>query len=57
MKPTSRPGQYSAVIPASFIDPRFDLVFFVEALGPTGAGRNYPDLESEAPYVVVPVAR
>lgn len=57
MAPTSQPGHYSAVVPAAFIAPRFDLVFFVEAIGPSGAGRNYPDLESEAPYVVVPVAR
>jgi hypothetical protein len=30
---------------------------FVEAIGPGGAGRNRPDLESEATDVIVPVAR
>lgn len=50
-------GRYAAVIPGAFIQPRWDLVYFVEAIGASGSGRNYPDLEVEAPYVVVPVVR
>lgn len=53
----AKSGLYSANIPGAFIEPRWDLMYFVEAIGPSGAGRNYPDLESEAPYVIVPVAR
>jgi hypothetical protein len=50
-------GSYSAAIPAAFIDPKWDLMYFVEAIGTNGAGRMYPDLEREMPYVVVPVKR
>jgi hypothetical protein len=50
-------GAFSAVIPGAFIDPQWDLMYFVEVLGINGAGRNYPDLEVEAPYVIVPVER
>lgn len=50
-------GAYTASIPAAFIVPRWDLMFFVEAIDNHGNGRNYPDFEVEAPYVVVPVRR
>jgi len=50
-------GLYAANIPASFVDPKWDLMFFVEALDNHGNGRMYPDLEVEMPYVVVPVKR
>lgn len=50
-------GLYTARIPASFIDPKWDLMYFVEAVGAQGAGRMYPDLERETPYVVIPVKR
>lgn len=50
-------GAYAASIPAAFIVPRWDLMFFVEAVDNHGNGRNYPDFEVEAPYVVVPVRR
>jgi hypothetical protein len=46
-------GIYSAAIPASFVDPKWDLMYFVEAVNKNGAGRMYPDLEIETPYVVV----
>jgi hypothetical protein len=50
-------GSYSAAIPAAFIDPKWDLMYFVEAVGTNGAGRMYPDLERDTPYLVVPVRR
>lgn len=50
-------GFYGAVIPAAFIDPKWDLIYFVEVVGKNGAGRMYPDLEREMPYVIVPVKR
>lgn len=50
-------GVYTASIPAGFIVPRWDLMFFVEAVDNQGNGRNYPDFEMEMPYVVVPVRR
>jgi hypothetical protein len=53
----SKTGVYAAAIPAAFIDPKWDLMYFVEAVGKDGAGRMYPDLEREMPYVIVPVKR
>jgi hypothetical protein len=50
-------GVYTGNIPASFVDAKWDLMYFIEAVGKDGAGRMYPDMETETPYVVVPVAR
>jgi hypothetical protein len=57
MKPDATGKTYTATIPGSFIVPKWDLMYFVEAVDRKGNGRNYPDLEIEAPYVIVPVAR
>ena len=46
-------GLYAATIPASFMDSKWDLMYFVEAVNNKGAGRMYPDLEVETPYVIV----
>jgi hypothetical protein len=32
-------------------------MYFVETIDKEGNGRNYPDLEMETPYVIVPVER
>src|SRR3954463_9140030 len=48
---------FAGRIPASFIDPKSDLMYFVEVMGTNGRGRMYPDLERETPYVVVSVRR
>jgi hypothetical protein len=50
-------GLYTGRIPASFIDPKWDLMYLVEAVDDKGVGRMYPDLETETPYVVVAVKR
>jgi hypothetical protein len=55
MVPTGRPGEYGATIPAAEINPGFDLMYFIEAIGADGAGGIYPDLERETPYIVVRV--
>lgn len=46
-------GLYTASIPQSFVDPKWDLMYFVEAVDGQGNGRMYPDMETETPYVVV----
>ncbi len=38
----------TASIPASFIDKKWDLMYFIEAIGNNGGGRMYPDLEIRA---------
>jgi hypothetical protein len=50
-------GTYQAQIPNSFLDPQWDLMYFVEVMGTNGRGRMYPDLEKGTPYVVVSVRR
>jgi hypothetical protein len=57
MKLDAATGLYKASIPAAFIDPKWDLMYFVEVVDRAGAGRMYPDLERETPYVVVAVKR
>jgi hypothetical protein len=50
-------GLYSAQIPGEFITASQDVMYFVEAIDNAGNGRNYPDLETTSPYVVVSVER
>jgi hypothetical protein len=50
-------GRYKGHIPGSFIDKKWDLMYFVETIGNSGGGRMYPDLETEQPYVIVSVER
>jgi len=50
-------GNYTGQIPASFIDKKWDLMYFIETIGNNGGGRMYPDLEVEQPYVIVSVKR
>ncbi len=50
-------GTCQARIPGDFIVPQWDLIYFIEAIDKHGNGRIYPDLEVEAPYVVVSVRR
>jgi hypothetical protein len=48
-------GSYVGTIPTSFIDPKWDLMFFVEIVDQKGVGRMYPNLEVETPYIVTAV--
>jgi len=48
---------FTGTIPGSFIDPKWDLMYFAETIGNNGGGRMYPDLETEQPYVIVSVKR
>jgi hypothetical protein len=50
-------GLHVGRIPASFIDPKWNLMYFVEVMDNKGFGRMYPDLETDIPYVVVSVKR
>jgi hypothetical protein len=57
MKLDPAAGVYKGSIPATFVDPKWNLMYLVEVVDRNGAGRMYPDLERETPYVVVPVKR
>ncbi len=50
-------GNYVAEIPAEFVVPRWDVMYFVEAMDREGNGRMFPDLEDEMPYVIVHLQR
>ena len=53
----AKTGNYTARIPAAFADPKWDLMYFVEVVDKKGAGRMFPDLEVETPYVVIAAKR
>jgi len=57
MRPNGGTGAFRATIPGEFITTEWDVMYFVEVIGQNGVGRNYPDLERETPYVIVPVER
>jgi len=57
MTPTEKRDQYSGVIPAEHVLPQWDLMYFIEVIDGRGNGKIYPDLEKEAPYVVVRLQR
>jgi hypothetical protein len=50
-------GRYAAQIPGKFVVPRWDVMYFVEAMDEEGNGRMAPDLEKEMPYVIVHLER
>jgi hypothetical protein len=57
MRPTGRSAQYQAVIPVEQLDPKWDLMYFIEVMDTKGNGKIYPDLSLETPYIVVKLAR
>jgi dienelactone hydrolase len=57
MTATGKRDQYQAVIPAEHVLPKWDLMYFIEAIDGRGNGKIYPDLEKEAPYVIVKLQR
>ncbi|KPJ77579.1 MAG: hypothetical protein AMS14_00545 [Planctomycetes bacterium DG_20] len=57
MLPTGRPQEYQAEVPAEHVDPRWDFMYFIEAMDTCGNGKIHPDLEKETPYVVVRLQR
>jgi hypothetical protein len=53
----AKSGNYTARIPQAFADPKWDLMYFIEVVDQKGAGRMFPDLEVETPYVVITARR
>jgi hypothetical protein len=56
MHPTGD-NRYEAVVPASQIDPKWDLMYFIELMDNHERGRIYPDLNQETPYIFVKIER
>ena len=57
MTATGEGGGYTATVPAEFIVPSWDFMYFIEAIDARGNGRNWPDLAREMPYVIVKMQR
>lgn len=57
MLPTKNKNEYEAVIPASHINTKWDLVYLIEIMDNNGNGIIYPDLHKETPYIVVKLMR
>jgi hypothetical protein len=48
---------YAATVPAEDVVSKWDFMYLIEAIDNAGNGRIFPDLEKEAPYVVVHLDR
>lgn len=48
---------HQATIPGAYIDARYDLIYYVEAVDQFGNATFYPDPDRSLPYVVVKVFR
>ena len=57
MNPSNDEDIYEATIPVQDINPRFDLMYFIEVIDNNGNGMMYPDFELQAPYVIVKLDR
>ncbi len=54
---TKKKGQYKAVVPGEDIVAKWDFMYLFEVMDNKGNGKIYPDLEKEAPYIVVKLQR
>jgi hypothetical protein len=57
LRPTRTKEEFAGEIPGEFVDPKWDLMYFLEVTPIGRNGANWPNLELEAPYVVVKVNR
>ena len=57
MVETDRKDEYRAVVPGEHVEAKWDFMYLLEVMDNKGNGKIYPDLEQEAPYVVVKLRR
>jgi hypothetical protein len=57
MKPSAEIDTFEATVPAEQINPKWDFMYLIEMMDNNGKGKIYPDLNKEAPYVVVKLLR
>src|SRR5436853_6176930 len=50
MTPTNRPNEYAVTLPGDALSPKWDFMYFIEAIDKAGAGVMWPDFMKEAPY-------
>ncbi|MCK4276780.1 MAG: hypothetical protein KAX78_09720, partial [Phycisphaerae bacterium] len=57
MAPTGAKGRYSATVRGKDIVSKYDFMYLIEVMDNKANGTIYPDLEKEAPYIVVKLQR
>jgi hypothetical protein len=57
MKPVDDNGNYEATIPVEKINPKYDFMYFLQAMDKDHHGVMYPDFNKETPYCFVHLAR
>ncbi|MFI5377807.1 MAG: hypothetical protein ACHRHE_00755 [Tepidisphaerales bacterium] len=57
LQPTGKPDEYAGTVPAEQINPKWDFMYYIEAMDNKGVGVIYPDEEKQTPYVVVRLQR
>ena len=57
MTETDTKGQYTATVPGKDIVSKYDFMYLIEVMDSKGNGAIYPDMEKEAPYIIVKLQR
>lgn len=57
LQPTDEKGNCEGVIPAGKLDPRFDFMYFIQAMDNEHQGAMFPDFNQQTPYFVVHLER
>ncbi|MHC4702636.1 MAG: hypothetical protein ACYTFQ_18900 [Planctomycetota bacterium] len=57
MTVASSDGEYKAIVPGSDVDAKWDFMYLIEVMDNNGNGVIYPNMEREAPYVIVKLDR
>ena len=54
---TTVDGSGEAQSTTSYLDGKYDIMYFIEVMDTKGNGRMYPDMENEIPYIVVNIQK
>jgi hypothetical protein len=57
MLPSGEKDDYTAIIPAEKINPKWNLMYLIEVMDKNGRGIIYPDFNKEMPYRIVKLIR
>ncbi len=57
MRRVGQSDKFEAEVPAAQIDPKWDFMYFIEAMDAAGNGCIWPDLLKQTPYIIVRLDR
>ncbi|MHC4643419.1 MAG: hypothetical protein ACYS32_17390, partial [Planctomycetota bacterium] len=57
MVQTDTKSRYSATVPGEDLVSKYDFMYLIEVMDNKGNGKIYPDLEKQAPYIIVKLQR